>query len=945
MCRHTIFALLFLFSYRCFGADSVFVEGAFSGTWQFTINGSQTASATITPLAEATGAAQINTFGDPNFNANNCPSANERREYYQFTYGTSNAVACTNGQALIIRTRNTADSSTATIRVTQAHAGPPATFSGSGTSSNGGTLSLSAVHLSGGAVPLARVVPDSVTLLTVTPAAGTTLNLNANLNFEVTATVRMTAHRSGNVRAVFYDGLQPLRTSTSTPISDTAGAVQVNFTLSSVIIPASSQLSLRVEILPVSTNTVSASGEARYSVYQPAPLTVAPNPLRFTALAGTTPQTEILALQTPFIQAPAYTAAIVNGSTWLTLGAASGFITPLTSLPVTANPTGLDPGYYFDTIRVTTSSGSVTVPVTFQVTAPEPSLTPATSGLRFDSRQGQGTSLAQTLRLYHSGASGTSTAWSARVTTGFNVIEVSPASGTASPGNPSTLTVSLTSTATVNAGTRYALIEITAPQSAPQYITVVSDVQTLPSPVIPLPSPAALTFIANQGAPAPAPQQLRINVSAQDGRPFSVNATVQNGPPGWLSATSNGFASTSAPGSVNVTVNQQSMTPGAYTGVVTINIGTMVRVARVTFIVRPPGTIGDAISRTREAIGCTPTRVVIAETKLANDFILPAAWPAALSAQMFDDCGDRITNGTLIATFNNGDAPLRFLRDAATGDFSATWVPQGALLSTTRITLRGSSGVLTPATVEISGTINPNPKQPPVLVSSGILNNLNPILGAPLAPGTVVQIYGDNFFNGDGFESAAAPPLEPRFKDAQILVGGSVAPLYYISRTQAAAQLPTDLVPGRSYPVLMEVNGAYSAPQTIETIAAFPGTVSSGASLVAQHAADYSLVTAQSPAKPGESLIIYLVGMGTTTPPVATGDPAPVSPLAEVAARPTVTIDGQTAQIQFAGLTPGFAGLYQINLVVPANARSGSLDVVITQGNVKANATKLAVGN
>jgi len=57
-----------------------------------------------------------------------------------------------------------------------------------------------------------------------------------------------------------------------------------------------------------------------------------------------------------------------------------------------------------------------------------------------------------------------------------------------------------------------------------------------------------------------------------------------------------------------------------------------------------------------------------------------------------------------------------------------------------------------------------------------------------------------------------------------------------------------------------------------------------------------------------------------------------------------LTVDGQAADVVFAGLTPGGVGLYQINFIVPANARAGNLDVDITQAGVKANATKLVVG-
>ena len=69
-----------------------------------------------------------------------------------------------------------------------------------------------------------------------------------------------------------------------------------------------------------------------------------------------------------------------------------------------------------------------------------------------------------------------------------------------------------------------------------------------------------------------------------------------------------------------------------------------------------------------------------------------------------------------------------------------------------------------------------------------------------------------------------------------------------------------------------------------------------------------------------------------------------INPPADVISRVQVTVDGQPADVLFAGLTPGGVGLYQINFVVPASARSGNLDVEITQEGAKANTTKLLVG-
>jgi uncharacterized protein (TIGR03437 family) len=77
---------------------------------------------------------------------------------------------------------------------------------------------------------------------------------------------------------------------------------------------------------------------------------------------------------------------------------------------------------------------------------------------------------------------------------------------------------------------------------------------------------------------------------------------------------------------------------------------------------------------------------------------------------------------------------------------------------------------------------------------------------------------------------------------------------------------------------------------------------------------------------------------------VPSGAAAPsVEPLARVTLQPTVTVDNRSASIAYAGLTPGSVGLYQINFQIPQNANSGELNVVVTQGGVASNTTKLTV--
>jgi uncharacterized protein (TIGR03437 family) len=226
------------------------------------------------------------------------------------------------------------------------------------------------------------------------------------------------------------------------------------------------------------------------------------------------------------------------------------------------------------------------------------------------------------------------------------------------------------------------------------------------------------------------------------------------------------------------------------------------------------------------------------------------------------------------------------------------------------------------------------------------------VAGAPLAPGTIAQVYGTGL--GSTGISTGAAPLPTDFNNTYALVGAHQAPLYFLSSGQINILIPYELTTTQQMPIVLSVNNALTLPLTLNIVPAAPGVLSqddgptppsvqNGAHIIAQHSSDFSLVSSASPAKPGEYLVMYLVGMGATDPSVASGQATPNSPLSNVVAEPTVTVGGQSSTVAFAGLTPGFVGLYQINFQVPSSASSGELQVIVTQNGVAANPTLLPV--
>lgn len=209
------------------------------------------------------------------------------------------------------------------------------------------------------------------------------------------------------------------------------------------------------------------------------------------------------------------------------------------------------------------------------------------------------------------------------------------------------------------------------------------------------------------------------------------------------------------------------------------------------------------------------------------------------------------------------------------------------------------------------------------------MHAFSPLVGAPLAPGNIVAVYGANLALLTGVPNAI--PLPTTVNGTQVLIGGIKAPLYFTSPGQVNAQIPYELEPNKQYQVIVSANGALSTPDAIQLAAVMPGLAAyADGTVIGQHA-DGTLISAKSPAKAGEIAIVYLSGLGVTDNDVASGGAAPGDTLAHPSSMPTLTIGGKDAKIAFVGLTPGLVGLYQMNFEVPAGIDAGNPQMKVTQ--------------
>src|ERR1019366_5810137 len=108
---------------------------------------------------------------------------------------------------------------------------------------------------------------------------------------------------------------------------------------------------------------------------------------------------------------------------------------------------------------------------------------------------------------------------------------------------------------------------------------------------------------------------------------------------------------------------------------------------------------------------------------------------------------------------------------------------------------------------------------------------------------------------------------------------------------------------------------------------------------------DGTLVNAKSPAQIGETVSVFVTGLGAVSPTIADGAAGPTDPLAITPAGAIAAyIGGVSATVGYAGLAPQLAGLYQINLTVPAGLTAGDNNLDIAGPDAYSSECLIAIG-
>jgi uncharacterized protein (TIGR03437 family) len=560
-----------------------------------------------------------------------------------------------------------------------------------------------------------------------------------------------------------------------------------------------------------------------------------------------------------------------------------------------------------------------------------PSIVTSQNGLTFIASTGGGAPAPQTFTIVNGGQGTLSWGVSASTLSGGNWLAVSPASGTSpagAAGPPVQVTVNASG---LSAGDYYGQVQIlgTGAPNSPQSATVVLSVRAPGSGTGSIVQPSGLLFTST------APQSLTLSTLSTT--PVSYSGTASFGGTAWFTLTGGtGTTVSGKPATVQVVPSTSGLAAGVYNGNVTFAFSdNSVRSVQLLLVLAAGGGARPNATGVRAA-ACAPSKLLPLFTSFGTGFNITTGWPSPVELRVVDDCGTALTRGTVTASFSNSD-PALSLNSLGDGRWTGTWQAQSARSSVTVTASAASVDGMLNGSAQVSGGLSANANPPPVVAQGGVLNAASYQLQGALAPGSLVSIFGTLLAQGSA--SASALPLQNTLAGAMVTVAGRALPLLYASATQVNAQIPYDLPINATHQLIVQRGTAISVPQPVSVLSSQSGVFTrdlsgQGAAIVVRVAADgtQSVVSTSNPTTAYEALVIYCAGLGDVNPRLIAGQQAPFMPLSLTLDTATVTIGGVPAPVFFAGATPGFTGLYQVNAYVPTGVTSGdSVPLVITQ--------------
>ncbi len=238
----------------------------------------------------------------------------------------------------------------------------------------------------------------------------------------------------------------------------------------------------------------------------------------------------------------------------------------------------------------------------------------------------------------------------------------------------------------------------------------------------------------------------------------------------------------------------------------------------------------------------------------------------------------------------------------------------------------------------------------PILSEGGVLNTASYLLdGLPnsgIAQGSMFVVFGENMGPAELVQAPVPLPTELAGTSVQVSVGGTTvdALMFFSFATQLAAVLPSNTPAGEGT-LTVTVDGQTSAPVSIlvkpSAFGIFTRNQSGYGPAIVQNFVSQTVQPVNSfidAAAPGQAMILWGTGLG----PIAASD-AELPPVADLPVEVEVLVGGRTARHFYAGRSPQFPGIDQINFFVPEGVEGCYVPVAVKVDGVVSNHGSIAV--
>ena len=659
-----------------------------------------------------------------------------------------------------------------------------------------------------------------------------------------------------------------------------------------------------------------------------------------------------------------------TGGDWLSVSPSGGsaMATQPAALFVTVDPAGTGPGTYFGAIEIESSASgkAIWIPVVMAISGRSQLLRLSRKGMTFTAVSGGGGTLPQRLRVLNDGAGTLNWSMVPETTSGGpDWLTAAPAMGSTEANSASAVAVAV-QPGDLPPGSYYGFLRVLSPgaASSPRFTVVALNLLPPGADTGLIVDPIGLLFAGETGGPLPAART--IGLSNPSTNPVAVTSrrlTVERSPPSLVKPYGGEWFTHSpdqvvvGPGEtipVSVQPNLAGLEPGVYRGFIPLSFSGRTRTVRLNLIVRE-GSGSPAPARLQGT--CVPATLVLELTSNSGGLPVSAGWPASIGVTVLDNCQQPMVIGNVTTSFSNGHAPL-VLEHAGEGLWDENVNFSNS--ETGPVVLTIAASMLTPGDQVIDGQITrnlevlPNPEGPPILTAGGVVHAAS-FENQPLAAGTIFSIFGEGLserkidlgqpFGGGAL--AASLPLSSELGGTRIIFAGQgSAPLLFSREDQVNAIAPFGLDVNEERDIYVQRGSTLSSAVSVNASQVTPAAFTqfgTGIGPASIQTVDGALVSANNPVSAGDVVIIFGAGLGEVSPPIEDGH-ASCEPdgvclsdgsnliLRSVVSKPAVTVGGVPISVFFAGLSPSFAGLYQINATLPEGVPAGDAEVKISFG-------------